>query len=323
MKTYTREELMIGVRKSEQKKAPQAGEFVQGIVFSVLTAQQHLQAAEILVKADKFTPAFGLFINAAEELGKVTKFADLLVGSWSQPEKIDEYKKKQKDHSWKLTSSLTTLKNMINNGKLNLSFTFDGVLKGTEGKEPYEHFLSLIDPDAAEKYHKLRLMISYSNFDGQRVSSPHHATENFTPEMLAVTIGLLSALVEAGLRLLDQFLPIFMDPIRECYLETSPKRISNLKQEINRRVNRTMPVFRKYFDTLLRSKVNKGLDEIDSLDKDELATHLKDENVKAHIKKMAELIVSHEEIEEVFFFPPLKDSAKAYYSELIENATIE
>ena len=33
------------------------------------------------------------------------------------------------------------------------------------------------------------------------------------------------------------------------------------------------------------------------------------------IKKVGNLIVSNKEIEEIYYYPPLKDSAKTYYSQ--------
>ncbi|AHI06539.1 hypothetical protein BDW_10195 [Bdellovibrio bacteriovorus W] len=312
MKNYSSDELMIQVRKQEEKKRPKPGELLQGIFFSLWTAIEHLEGANTLIKDKKPLPAFGLFIGAIEELGKISKFADLII-SWSEPHKIQEYKKKQKDHVWKLTSALELVKKLIQDGKIEI--TIKGNLSSFEsfGQDPLNFLMSLIDPEAAEQYHKMRLDIAYSNFDGQRVFSPYHSINSLSPENLEIAIPFLQGYLDTISKACDVLLPIYVGPIRECYLERDLQKINTLKNEINRRVYRTLPAIRKHIDTKLIKNFGIGLDEIEA---DKAGNFYKSEDPMAELREVLHLIISHDKIEEIFFFPPLKESAKEYYKSL-------
>lgn len=312
MKKYNLEELMIPERKFVQAQRPKPGEFAQGIGFCVLTALQHLRSAQILNDKKENLGAFNLLVLGIEELGKVNSYADMLV-SWNEPDKITEFKEKQKKHTYKIKKSLAIFSKLLSLESTTISAKLTVQDKVIAENPPLELILQFFAPEAAEKYHQLRLNSCYTDFKDGLVSSPKWAYDEVQFQIYFAFAKIVLSTLEKIIELVNKFLPIYMEPINECYECSDPERIKTLKREINRRVERTIPAIRKTMVEFMKEKHNKdiNLDDVDSeaiknanLDKDTMIKQ---------VKKISELIISKDNIEEIYIYPPLKDWAKEYY----------
>ena len=341
MNKYTAEKLMISQRIQAEEMCPKPGELLQGVFFSIFKAQEYFDSAIILFNNNQPAIAISSFVSGIEELSKAISFLDLLF-DWQDIKKTNDYKEKQKEHIWKLESIFHPIRSFISNKKNLFNFSSDSELKKAFHCLPVEiqNLLNLLsdlftNPKVAEKYHNLRMSISYTDFDGKNVNGPHHNFKEVDLESYKVLVSVLKEALDKLINFCEPIFPIYLEPIRERYSSSDKNRRKFLKQKINRRINRTLPAIRQCVDKLLKEKF--GVSIIDSIDSDEQLRKLKnsieeelkcmtDDQKKLFIKTVKEeiikLIISHEQIEMIYLYPPLKDKAKIYYSQFNINKKI-
>ena len=334
MNEYIVEELMIPQRKQTEKMFPKHGELLQGVFFSIFKAQECFNSAIILFNNNQSATAISLFVSGIEELSKAISFLNLLF-DWQNIRKVNNYKEKQKKHIWKIESIFHPIRSFISNKKNLFNFSSDSELKKAFHCLPFEiqSLLTLLsdlltNPKIAEKYHNLRMSISYTDFDGKNVNGPHHNFKEVDLESYKVLVRLLKEALDKLIDFCEPIFPIYLGAIRERYSSNDKGRRKFLKREINRRVTRTLPAIRQYVDKLLKEKF--GISIIDSMDSDEQFRKLKnsiEEELKCMTndqkksftkeakKDIIKLIIGHEKIEMIYLYPPLKDKAKVYYSQ--------
>ena len=359
MKKYTKEELMISERKEAEKQRPQPGELTQGILFPIFKAKECFNSAIHLFENNQPSVAVNLFLHGVEELSKSVHFFQLLL-SWDNPEKINQYKKDQKDHNKKLESVFLLLNMIEVMNSLSLSEKPESEISNYEqvemvlfweegrldwGINPNKEYSktqkifhkqqTLLSKDLlpndqkdvdvnnliktwktklSTKYHKLRLSTSYINFKDKTVSSPYHCLQEVNIESYKSSALMLKKLLNLLMQKAECYLPIYLKPIEECYYSSDKNKIRTLKREINRRVKRTLPAVRLCTDYLYKRHTGKGIDECFEKEmKGIQKIQIKD--WPAIIKKVGNLIVSNEKIEEIYYYPPLKEKAKIYYSQ--------
>jgi AbiV family abortive infection protein len=313
MRVYSADELMLAERKKAESLRPRPGEIVQGIFFALFTSHHHLKAAELLLGDGNALSGYGQLINAIEELGKVKPLANILV-NWMEPHKAEQFKNQQKNHEAKIEFALQMFQAILS--KSDASIRISSAIEDTKsGSEAVECVLRLVDPDAAESYHKLRLITQYSNFDGKRVESPFYHAHKISGDGCLFIASSLRKALDKVFEFCSKFLPIFFDPIRECFYCIEQKKIGPSKFEINRRIERTLPAMRKHLDTWLEANTGLDIEKWSELpDGKRVIPKLPQEDIAEHVRSIARLITGSEEIELVYFYPPLKDSAKLYYS---------
>lgn len=306
---------MINERKVAEKSLPETGELVQGILFSMLTAIDHFESAEALFEINKRGNAYSLLINGLEEIGRINKLSDLLVG-WDKNSKVKEYFSKQKDHILKLESAFGIFSSILNlestELKINNILSYDG------SESAIEFVLKNISKDKAKKYHNLKQNLMYTNFDKQIFSSPYHHLKNIDDETSKLVSSFLKEVFKKLFYVGKSLFPVIFEIVGECYYCEDAKQISNLKKEINRRVKRLMPSIRQVINELVRIECNLSLDDLSKLPKNERPVKLSIE-AKELIEKISVLVKGHDKIETINYYPPLKDSAKKYYSQFTNN----
>ena len=333
MNKYSIEELMIPQRKEAEKMFPKSGELLQGMFFSIFKAMDYFDSAIILFNKNQPAIAVSLFVSGIEELSKAISFFELLFDG-QDIKKFNNYQEQQKNHTWKLETILCFIRNLTSNKNSIFSFSFDPKSKrnfedfSTEIKNLLKTLSKFINPKVAQKYHNLRMSISYTDFDGKNVHGPHHDLKEVDLESYKILVRLLKEMLDKLINFCEPIFFIYLKPIRERYSSSDKNRRKFLKQEINRRVNRTLPAGRQYIDKLLKEKF--GISIIDSMNSDEQLRKLKnsieeeskcmtDDQKRSFVKEMWKKIISlitcHEQIEEIYFYPPLKDKAKVYYSQ--------
>ena len=303
---------MIEARKRAQLKRVKPGELVQGIAFSLITAHECFASAELLFDANYAARAFGLFINGVEEIGKANRFIETLL-AWNAPEISETLKNRQKNHVWKISSAIEIFNKLTDSmrGELILK-VYPRVKRSVDRTEPIEVLFHQLNPEAAELYHKMRISRAYTNFDGKVVKSPYYGFSELEFRKFKIANQVLERILSQLLHLADQYLSVLMKPIRKCYYCADERRAASLKHEIGRRIDRFLPALRKTFDDVLREHFGLTIDEFNEK-KDSVEVFSK-VTVKEFFKRAFDLVVSADEIPEIYFFPPLKDWAKEYYS---------
>jgi hypothetical protein len=179
-----------------------------------------------------------------------------------------------------------------------------------------KEIITNVDPIISDFIHKARLDLSYTNFDGKKISSPFHSINKINIIQCQMITLLLLGTLEGVVKLLEQTLPIYIEPIKECYKETDRKKISAQKKEINRRIKRSKPAFYKYLDELLNEKLGFNIENLGNPKVNELFATFSSDIWLQHLSNIKKLILSNDKIEEIYFYQPLKENAKKYYLSL-------
>jgi hypothetical protein len=317
MKKYSAEELMISQRKAIQRTVTPPGECIQGIYFSLRTGLKHFEASSILFEKNIPIFAYGHFITGIEELGRIPKFAEMLRHR-GRPEIAHEYEARQRGHAFKLMSAFEVLIKMFENKSS--EFKLWVALKDVaNGHDPVHSFLEHFNSKSAEKYHELRMSTGYTGFGNLEVTSPFHAMGAIEANVIISICDLLRQVISLLLDKLEKFLPNETHLLDACYFETDKKKARVLKREINRRVNRVMPALLKCADEWSEKHLGVGIDEWDSADHASLDAY-KMSDMIALLRDIRELFTSHREIEEIYFYPPLKGRTKKFYSKVSNRA---
>ena len=174
----------------------------------------------------------------------------------------------------------------------------------------------------ADKYHTLRLQTSYTDFKDETVKSPYHCLQEIDIELYENLVSMFNQLLGLFIQSVESYIPIYLKPIKECYYSSDKNKTKALKEEINRRVKRTLPAVRLYMDRFYKHKIEKDIDKYSEKERKQMEKILKEMPTKEQktifislIKKINDLIMSHSKIEEIYHYPPLKKRAKEYYSQ--------
>lgn len=307
-------ELMIRIRKDLAKRRVPPGEAAQGIVFSLLTSIEHLKGAKQLFETKQVIPAYVALISGVEEIGKAREFFEILT-DWQDFDRGKRFSKNKKNHQLKLSTAVEILDIFVSRKSIDVRVS--GIFADYFGSETLTGVL-VKGPNskAAKILHDTRMAIAYTDFDGKFVSGPAVALSKINVPLCQATAAILVGGIQKLLKILDHFFPIYMPLIRECYGSSDPKRVKALKSEINRRVERTMPAIRATIEPLYIAHAGKDFSKSVELSPEEqakwneFASRL---DIRAIIKDVAELIVSHRKMNKHHIFPPLKDWAKEYY----------
>jgi AbiV family abortive infection protein len=315
MKSYSPQELILEKRKQRERNEAKAGEVIQSIFFAFMNGREKLKAAKTLFDSDQPNEAINTLTLALEEFGKV-KGLSKLISSWKDLDRFQKYKDVEANHPIKLESFLSLFCKLAPEG--NLSINLKGAIaKAAKDEDPLAIIIKFTDARAAERYHKTRMALLYSKFDGKIASSPYHYHKHIDKESCIFLTDLILKVSDKLFELSQKLLPIYIDLLTELYFETDQNRIANLKREINRRVRRTLPAFRHYGNSLLLEKYGVSIDQWTTHpEKNKMTDIFSKSSIELHLKEICTLVKGHKKIDEVFFYPPLKDEAKDFYQSM-------
>ena len=333
MKQYSDKDLMIIERKRAEKKLPHPGECIQYMWFSILSAKEYFESAKLQFNQKKPPLAIDSFIRGLEELSKIGIIE--LLFPWENPEKVKEYKKTQKDHISKLKNLLDCFKKIFVNENDYLKIDYKVIMSILKGKGVFKTnnflfkiFSKLADNNkyelfdastVAKKFHKLRLEVAYIDFDNKTAKSPCHSLSKEHIKSFELLTSVFLKVLEGLICLGNESVPFYSKLLRKCYYSQNKNEINYLKKEINRQTKRTLPAIRFCIDNLCKEKTGKSLDELTEDDKKRIKTDkINKEEIGKIWKEIVELIVGSQEIEDIYFYPPLKKEAKKYYSQFTQ-----
>jgi AbiV family abortive infection protein len=320
MRIFNEETLLVAIRKEYASTRPEVGEIFQSIVFSLINSQNNFEVASTLSEKNP-TSAFSSFIGGLEEFGKFITLSSAII-EWKSDEKLKEFENKKTKHTWKLTTALEFLAKFKKSRAVKLSAEII-----TDKPQTHLQILNklseIFSPESAHKLHELRLKSMYVDFESKMATSPYHSMNEIDPIIIKILSAIFAGVFKNLINAVTQsIVPELFKLVNKVYYETNNNEIKITKIEINRQVNRILPSIRKVICEIQMKKeniygvdwFNKHYDKIDQIKFDN--TDLNAENI---ISKINNLVSGHDEIDLIYFYPPLKESAHKFYSDLIDS----
>ncbi len=307
------------IQKAFKKSKPPAGEMLQGAFFALYTAQERMRAASLLYSSKHHCEGFSMYVIALEEFSKTFTYLNLLI-DWANHQKVTDFRNKQKDHIWKLQRLSDVFACIFFPERraaygivLPESFSF-------KANGDFDDFVERLAKLSVHKVHLARLQTLYSNFDGKVVSSPHHYASLAKMDSIIKDLEILQSLLDGFLQFMEKYVGVLLDPIKNCFYETDPKKIVKLKKELNRRFERILPAIRSIIDDYSLVHSGKSIYSV-GFNFGELFKDLNPtpSNMMKFLTHLEDLIRSGRKIDTKHFFPPLNDSAKKTFTDWYQS----
>lgn len=317
MTKFTDEVLMVEARMKEAAKRPKIGEVIQAIFFAFYNAKNNFEAANLLF--EKYpTAAFAIYVGGMEEIGKINKLANAFI-DWKSLEKLKEFENKKANHTWKLNSSLELLKYLISLSDIKLD-TKGEVEEGNFKKDFFNFLVSQFNPQLAKQVHKLRLELMYTDIEDGIAHSPYHSIGQINLKNLKIIVPVLVKMIDLMFQIFKKIAPNFFGLLEKCYFAAKNEEIELLKAEINRQASRIMPAFRKHCCEIQMNQVgvfgDEWFEKFLNAGPDVKFDYRVEKN---DFQKVLNLISGNQHIEKIYFYPPLRESAKEHYRSLSAN----
>lgn len=236
-----------------------------GMGISLLNAKDHLEAAEILLKADKKGAALSHFVIAAEEVGKIVIYGrSVRLDDYERGIAWAQSRKDLTDHKAKIRAFIDGVKYLTDPGSRSKSWSI-GLKLTTESKE-FDAIISgimktLKGKDIEILLHFARLDVTYSVITERGVVSPLRVANGLDSHQMMAVIRLAQLAVTSFLGLLNLFEPL-PNLLGSLFNAASDNDERASEKELVRILERWMPSAAILFLGLVRNQTKCDISEI-------------------------------------------------------------